>query len=422
MAFKKPKIIFKTACYEAWTVVCWKNQAVLLLLLFILLTFFIINEALSSDIKAASVSRININTSESALNLMVSMDGISRELESVDEFEINSKATAKEKIPGSEDEPKRIQLIGAVELEAVYKKIKPENSEDENSLDLGIATVEFGAEYMIADYLRSRVLVSYEESDGVAVDEAVLHFQASDVFEPETPSLVPFYGSIGIFTVPFGNFRSHFISDSLTLIVGETKEIAAIAGLYRGGANVAFGAFNGDMDKTNDDDLINGYVAAAKYAPLRDLLTDIEIALGASYTTNMADSDELSDFLKNQYDMHSIVNYVPGFSAIFEASIFDHFYVKAEYVGATESFKGIENFAPKAWDVEFAIFPVDVIAVAFRYDGSLDSLNFLPETQLGIVNSYKIFSNSFIGFECLYEEAQNNNKSIQFTAQFAMEF
>ena len=174
MAFKEPEIIFKTSCYEAWTVVFGKNQAVLLFLLFILSTFFIINEAFSSDIKEVSVNSLYINTSERVLNLIVSMDGVSREIENEDGSKINPKMTADGEIPGSEDESKRIQLIGAVELEAVFEKIKPENREDENSYDVGIATVEFGVEYMIADYLRSRVLIEYDRSDDIAVDEAVL--------------------------------------------------------------------------------------------------------------------------------------------------------------------------------------------------------------------------------------------------------
>jgi hypothetical protein len=327
-----------------------------------------------------------------------------------------------EDVEDLEEYIKRIEFSGAIEVEASYEQIKPKVGEKEDSSDLTLATVDFAIDALITDRMRTHILFEYEDDEDFIVDEAIIHYQAKEVYVPDLSYNSPWYANIGRLTIPFGYFESLFISGPLTEDLGETKETAVIAGIYNPFINIAAGVYNGDIDKTGNSDRIESYVAACRFTLPEDISSNVGLMIGVSYISNIADSDELADFFDEELGTDEIIEYVAGFSSFLSVSLMNRFFFKAEYVGAVESFEEDKNFEPKAWNFEVAFIPIEDLEVAVRYGGSSDTLNFLPDTQVGICGIYEIFNNTYIGLEYLYEEFENDDEVVAITTQLAVEF
>ncbi len=295
-----------------------------------------------------------------------------------------------------------IEFSGTIEVEAGYEQFKPKVGEKVDSSDLTLATVDFAVDALITDRMRTHVLFEYEDDENVIVDEAIIHYQAEEVCVPDLSCNSPWYASIGKLSIPFGYFESHLISGPLTEDLGESKETAVVAGIYNPFINIAAGVFNGDIDKTGNDDHIESYVAACRFTLPEDVSPNVGLMIGVSYISNIADSDDLADFFVEGFepDPIAIKDYVAGFSSFISVSFMNRFFFEAEYVGAVESFEEDKNFKPKAWNFEVAFIPIEDFEVAVRYGGSLDTFgtteNFLPDTQVGICGIYEIFNNTSI--------------------------
>ncbi len=335
-----------------------------------------------------------------------------------------------EDVEDVEEYIKRIEFSGAIEVEAVYEQIKPKVGEKEDSSDLTLATVDFAIDALITDRMRTHILFEYEDDEDFIVDEAIIHYQAKEVYVPDLSYNSPWYANIGRLTIPFGYFESLFINGPLTEELGETKETAVIAGIYNPFINIAAGVYNGDIDKAGNSDRIESYVAACKLTLPEDISSNVGLMIGVSYISNIADSDELADFFDEE--LGEIIEYVAGFSSFLSVSLMNRFFFKAEYIGAVESFEEDKNFKPKAWNFEFAFIPIEDLEVAVRYGGSSDTaitlppdpdtFIFLPDTQVGICGIYEIFNNTSIGLEYLHEEFENDDEVVTITTQLAVEF
>ena len=373
--------------------------------------------------------------SGSALAQEMSQEELIKELKALKErtrsleeaLEIPEKAETSDIIEDEdvEDLEKYIQGIefsGTIEVEAGYEQIKPKVGEKEDSSDLTLATVDFAIDALITDRVRTHILFEYEDDEDFIVDEAIIHYQAKEVFVPDLSYNSPWYANIGRLTIPFGYFESLFINGPLTEDLGETKETAVIAGIYNSFINIAAGVFNGDIDKSENDDHIESYVATGMFTIPEDIAPNVGLMAGVSYISNIADSDDLAEFFFEEFGTDEIIEYVAGFSSFLSVSIMDRFFFKAEYVGAVESFEEDKNFEPKAWNFEVAFIPIEDLEVAVRYGGSSDTLNFLPDTQVGICGIYEIFNNTSIGLEYLHEEFENDDEVVTITTQLAVEF
>ena len=317
---------------------------------------------------------------------------------------------------------KGIEFSGTIEVEAGYEHIKLKGGERGDDSDLAVATVDFAVNTLITDRMRTSVLFEYEDNENVIVDEAIIHFQAEEVCVPDLSCNSPWYASIGKLRIPFGYFESHFISDPLTEDLGESKETAVVAGIYNPLVNVAAGVFNGDLDKAGNDDHIESYVTTCMFTLPEDISPNVGLVAGISYISNVADSDNLTDFFDEEFETDTIKDYVAGFSSFLSVSLMNRFFFEAEYISVVESFEEDKNFKPKIWNFELAFIPIENIEVAVRCGGSADTLNFLPDTQLGIGGIYEIFKNTSIGLEYLYEEFENDEKVVSLTTQLAVEF
>ena len=263
------------------------------------------------------------------------------------------------------------------------------------------------------------MLLLWEEDDTepVDIDEAYITLDGEDV--------LPLYLTAGKMYVPFGNFESHFISDPLTLELGETRESAVRIGFANDWTDVSLSAFNGDIDETDDDDHIKGFVGNATFNVPENALPGIGFAMGVSYISNIADTDGLEGEMVNG----SVKDNVAGFGAFLSASLSDRFFFEAEYMGALDefeagelSFDGGRKYQPQTWNVELAMAFSEALTGAVKCEGGDDLGDFLPEIQYGAAVSYGLFDNTSLSFEYLYGEYENDDERDLVTTQLAIEF
>jgi len=322
----------------------------------------------------------------------------------------------------------KITLSGLIEAEAYYENYDydtPGKSDDDSS-DITLATVELGVDVDITKHVKGHVLFLWEEDDTepVDVDEGFITLNGADV--------VPLYLNVGKLYVPFGNFESHFISDPLTLELGETRESALTVGCVNEWMDVSVSAFNGDIDETGEDNHIESYVAAASFSVPEELISNFGIKAGVSYISNIADSDSLQDEDDDGNEIiigSEVKDYVEGLSAFLSISYMDKLFFEFEYLGALDEFEAGEllfddgkEFQPETWNLELAYAATDRLEVAVKYEGGDDLGNFLPEDQYGVAVTYGLFENTSLSLEYLHGEFENDDERDLITTQLAVEF
>ncbi|MDY6844537.1 MAG: LbtU family siderophore porin [Thermodesulfobacteriota bacterium] len=325
----------------------------------------------------------------------------------------------------------KFHISGVVELEAYYMLYNPDGNDDLNESDITLATVELGIDIDIHEYVKGHILFLWEEDDTepVDIDEGTITLGAAEG--------IPFYLTAGKLYAPFGMFESHFISDPLTLEIGETRESAAVIGYTNDIVDISFSLFNGDINNEGRDEVLEHFVVSAIFTPPVHKLEGLQVFCGASYISNIADSDTLQEMIydPNTDDtIHEVHDYVDGVG-IFLCAEYKGSFFNAEYIGALEAF-GVGEFGgpdygpdytlmalkPKTWNVELAHCLTENLKIAGKYEGSDDLGALFPETQYGIAISHNLFANTVISFEYLYGEFENNDNRNLFTTQLAIEF
>lgn len=312
----------------------------------------------------------------------------------------------------------RVSFSGAVEVEAYSMDYDSEEDEDVEESDIALATVELGIDADINEYTKGHVLFLWQEdnTEQVEVDEGTITLGGTQD--------IPYYLSAGKMYVPFGTFNSHFVSDPITLELGETRESAVLVGYVNDYVDFSLGAFNGDIDKNGQENKIESYITSIKGTISSEDVEDFEISLGASYISNIADSNGLEAEMVNG----NIDNYIPGFSGFLSINC-KNFTFEAEYLGANNefeigelSFDNGEDIKPSAWNYELAYAVTEKLEVAGRYEGSKDLWDFQPEQQYGLAASYNLFENTTVALEYLHGRYENKDERDLTTAQLAIEF
>ncbi|NLA75432.1 MAG: LbtU family siderophore porin, partial [Deltaproteobacteria bacterium] len=170
----------------------------------------------------------------------------------------------------------RINISGLIEVEAAHESMdfKDPQETDTNSNDIALATVELGIDAVINKHVTGHVLLLWEEdkTEPVDLDEGFITLSGMDV--------APLYVSAGKMYVPFGSFGSHFISDPITLEIGETRESAVRAGFVNDMFDISLSIFNGDIYKINDDSGIKTIVGSAVFTLPEEALPDLGLSFG----------------------------------------------------------------------------------------------------------------------------------------------
>ena len=304
-----------------------------------------------------------------------------------------------------------LDISGVIEAEFGY-----ESTDDEDVSDLVLATVELWIDVDIVDHVTGHILLLYEEDDTepMDMDEGFITLDGGDVF--------PMFLSVGKMYVPFGNFGSYFVSDPLTLELGEINQSAALVGFVGETFEISAAVFNGDIDESGEEDRVGSFAVNAVFsAPENE---NVGFAAGVSWISNIGDTDGLEGETPGE-----ISNHVAGFGGFVSLSFMDTFFIEGEYLGAMDdfepgelSFDDGESLSPQTWNLELAYAATDALELAVKYEGGNDLGDFLPEDQYGAVVAWGLYAQTCLSLEYMHGEFAGGSDVDRFTLQLAVEF
>lgn len=302
----------------------------------------------------------------------------------------------------------KIAISGVVELEA-------SSGEDKNVdySDVSLATVEFGLDADLNDNVSGHLLFLFEEGGEGEPDTKALDEGTITVKFKNGMSLIA-----GRMYIPFGAFNSHFISDPLTLELGETNETALLLSRSSDLYGFSVGFFNGDVREVGDDDELDDVVASLSFTPVKD------ITIGASYISDIADTD--GDITGAAAGGGTVTDSVAGYSAFISATV-GPVTIEAEYLAAAEEFDVLDldidsdgnGDEPSTFNVEIAYSISEAAEIALRYEGAED---LELEKQYGIAYSRELYENTSFALEYISGEYENDDDRTVVTAQLGIEF
>lgn len=301
------------------------------------------------------------------------------------------------------DDTGRLEVSGAVEIEAVHSKTDGGAA----SSDLSVATAELGFGVQLNDWVGAAITLLYED-DEAGVDSATI-----TLAQPDGPWSV----AAGKQGIPFGSFQTQLVSDPLTLEIGETAEDALVVSYAAGGLSAFAFVFKGTNNKNGNGE-IDHFGASLGYAVEQD-----GFSAGASigYLNDISDSDSIQDALASNDN----VDYVAGWIASASVSS-GQVTVIGEYVTANEAITGLGNAKPSAWNIEAGYrlnaFGKDAV-FAVAYQGSEDaSVLDIAEKRWLAGMSFALAEYTALGIELARETAYDGTDSNTLTALLAVAF
>jgi len=262
------------------------------------------------------------------------------------------------------------------------------------------------------------------EEESVVIDEAVLSLTCPGEHLGGTLSL-----DAGRMYLPFGRFESRFISDPLTLELGETSDTALAFGWSRKETVVLrIATFSGEADTVGDNDAIDAVAASLEIAPAEGL------AFGGSWISDLAESDialvKDDPLLGNVYDAS-----VEGAAAFLTFSA-GPVSLTGEYVTALRSFERdvlvaartqiepgeLTGRRPAAWNLELAYAPNERWEIAVKAEEAKDFMD--DARRCGGVVSWGIYESAVVALEYMRADGRGvgNDPTHAVTAQLALEF
>lgn len=312
-----------------------------------------------------------------------------------------------------------LKISGVVEVEAGYAKrdFNDPAEDDETTGSLDLTTVELAFDADVTSQISAHVLLKYEDDD-VFVDEGYVTWTG--------PESCPVKLTAGRMVLPFGNFDSRFVTDPLTLELGETNQGSLVMGygFLNDKMTLDVGVFNSRAEEAGEDDTVSSYVGRLTVTPLEG------ISFGASYISSLAAADSFNEQVQS-----ALADDVAGYSVFVTAVLMEKLTVAAEVVAAVGSFEAGEIYdgadtkkrTPKAWNIELGYSFADNLDAALRYSGSKDGDagigEFLPEIQAGAVLNWGVVDKTSLSLEYLHSRYEGDYMDADtVTAKLAVEF
>lgn len=302
--------------------------------------------------------------------------------------------------------------------------------EGNNFNEFVLATVELGLDIEVNEWVRGTIIGLYEggeENDHIIIDEGFIEIANYNQF--------PMGFTVGKVYVPFGNFETNMIQDSMTLEIGEISDFGATLSFEAAGLYGGLFAYNG-MKNDGGSDVIKGYGAQLGYAFENDSMT---IDTGVSYVGNIADSGGISDFFNDDLGKETVRDQVDGLG-LHAVATFGSAMVIAEYITALDDFndasaadpEAVYTAEPSAWNVEFG-YEFEFVGIhshfAIAYQGTDEAVELgLPESRYLAAASFEIFPATALTFEYFYDidydfgDGGTDESANTFTTQLAYEF
>ena len=291
-------------------------------------------------------------------------------------------------------------LLGAqVELGASYEKQGRQGSTDEATVGVELALDAFPT-----DALAGHVLFSWEERTSrggghVDVDEAFARLGGNDD--------IAFYVEGGRMELPFGEYETQFIEDSLVQIIGETKDDVVTMGYEGDGLELLASLFRGYRPNHHHHE--PDVVVALKADPVEVL------ECGVFWISDLGQSEELKGEIhgsikesrEEEEESGPLRQRRVGGLGAFLLLELDYLSASIEYVTALKRFEaGLlddEAQSPRAWQAELAWPGLEVCIPAVRVEYAEDMPE-EPAWQYGVSCS-RYFSDQMVaGVEFLHGE------------------
>lgn len=225
--------------------------------------------------------------------------------------------------------------------------------------------------------------------------------------------------------LPFGRYETHMVSDPLTLVLGETRDITATLGFEGAGIFGAAYAFS-HQDRSGDTGKMDAWGAELGYAS-RPGGHPLRLTLG--YLSDLGNSDTLRYLVAAGSQVGGL-----AFSALFETGPWTFI---GELVSATRPFgpgagPALVDQSPSAWmlEVDYGFgFLGKEAQLALGYQGSAQALALkLPEIRALVTFNLGIYQYTTLQLEWAqdqdYHEAVGGTGKARnsFTAQVAVKF
>ena len=312
-----------------------------------------------------------------------------------------------------------IRISGLIELGGARENVDNRDGTDASQSDLNLTTLELTLEAEVNEWTNASMTLLFEDAafggeSGFNVDAGTVTIGNIEKF--------PLYFTGGAMYVPFGALLTHFpddplIDQPLTLVLGETREKAALVGLEYAGLSLAGYAFNGDMEKATGENHIEHFGFDAHYE-FADEDRGLDLLMGAAYINSIAESDGLEGELGN-LGVTALQDFVGGFNAYVHVG-YSHFFFDAEVMTATGDFHPTElatgtgtGAQPAVWNIE-AGFNWDWgrnLEVAFKVAGSDESENLgFPEDRYGLALNQTIWEGVILSLSYLHDSFDLNDR------------
>ena len=326
-------------------------------------------------------------------------------------------------VPGPPGAPavlgEKVSFSGLLEAEAAVSSGDMANGNSADASDIVLATVELGLEAAINDRVSGNLVLLWEEDDTepLDIDIGTITWQGNG------------YGvTAGRFYPLFGTFNSSFISDPITLELGEIQQSGVQIFTdpekpWKATLTVA----NGEVDKAGGGDKTNDFGIRVDYEP--DQGDNAMLAMGAQYYSDIADTNAE---LMGGATGGVLQKTVGGVGLNFDWAR-GPLAVTAEYLGATKGFAPANLDAnadgsgdkPRAWNFELAWALCDTHTLALKYEGSREFADF-PKSQYGLVSSWDLGDGLAFSLEYLYASFDTAFSTMKnrhlLSSQLAVEF
>ncbi len=329
----------------------------------------------------------------------------------------------------------KITLGALMEVGAVYQDVDCKHGgckADDDQSDINLTTVEIGLGVEVNEWVNLEVVYLFE--DPTFDDETSVDLDVGTVTIGNTEKF-PFYLQAGKMFVPFSALLTHFPDDPLidqpvTLTFAETSEKAVLVGFEHFGFAVSGYTFNGDMDEEGSNNSIESFGFDANYTFSQEECP-FELMIGASYLSNLADSDGFEDALPDE-----IRHYIDGAAGYLHMGYGDFFF-DAEYIAALDEFEPDElpeesgdGAEPYVWNIEFGYNWNwgKNLEIAFKYAGSDEAEAIgIPEQRYGINFNQELFEGVIASAGYLHDEYEDGDPDDRderdiFYGQLAVEF
>ncbi|HHL40387.1 MAG TPA: LbtU family siderophore porin [Deltaproteobacteria bacterium] len=301
-----------------------------------------------------------------------------------------------------------VTVGGLVEVEAAADR----NDLYGHSSDVVLATVSIGLDARINEHIEGRVLLLWEEeqTEPMEVDIGTVRF-----IDPSGASLTG-----GRMYLPFGVYTSHFISDPMTLELGETRRSALLAAYENDLFEVSAAFFTGAVDGAASGGGIDDFTAALTVTPAAGVI------VGGAYISDLAETgaDLTGLAASGGAPARAVAGYDLFLTAGTGALLFD-----AEYIGAASRFDPADLDAdgdgrgdrPSALNVELAWNLREDLELAARYESSRE-LPSLPARQYGLDLTWRLRPNAALSVEYLHGRYRGGGDRDLVSTQLSIEF